>query len=153
MFRWYEDANVCYAYLSDVFQCTWLETKSRAGEKARLHGGHYLGILQTSKWFTRGWTLQELLAPKIIEFYDAQWSEIGTKASLSVTLARITKIRLEVLRGLPLDSCNVAERMSWAARRTTTRAEDMAYCLLGLFSINMPLLYGEGEERAFLRLQ
>lgn len=150
MFRWYKDASVCYAYLSDTLP---LHHQITCQQEVWGHGGGHLEIFKTSKWFSRGWTLQELLASNIIEFYDADWSEIGTKASLSELLARITGIRLEVLRGLPLDSCNVAERMSWAASRTTTRAEDMAYSLLGIFGINLPLLYGEGEEHAFLRLQ
>lgn len=139
MYQWYKKAGVCYAYLSDVepFQPDNLK----------------VGMMEASRWFKRGWTLQELIAPSTIEFYDASWSEIGTKSSISRLLSQITGIRLEVLRGQSLKSCNVAERMSWAAQRGTTRSEDMAYCLMGLFDVNMPLLYGEGEVRAFVRLQ
>jgi len=134
MYRWYEDSNVCYAYIADV--------PSR----------NNLSSFLASKWFKRGWTLQELIAPPIVEFYAADWSEIGTRLSRQKQIANITGISLRVLQGEDLASCNVAERMSWAAHRITTRLEDEAYCLMGIFRINMPLLYGEGS-RAFQRLQ
>lgn len=102
---------------------------------------------------TRGWTLQELLAPQSVEFYDANWEELGTKVTLSTAIVASTGIVPDVLAGAPLAGFNIANRMSWAARRTTTRAEDKSYCLLGIFAVSMPLLYGKGEERAFLRLQ
>jgi hypothetical protein len=101
----------------------------------------------------RGWTLQELLAPRLVDFYDTNWNKIGSKATLSEVLSQITGISCTALQGAQLGAFTVADRMSWAARRTTTRAEDMSYCLLGIFGVNMPLLYGEGEERSFLRLQ
>ena len=104
------------------------------------------------RWFTRGWTLQELLAPNIVEFYTEEWREIGTKESLAPQLSSATDIPVRILRGASLLSCSVAERLSWASTRQTTRVEDQAYCLLGLFGVNMPLLYGEGEK-AFARLQ
>lgn len=101
------------------------------------------GHLRNSRWFTRGWTLQELLAPDIVEFYTADWSIIGTRSSLQSEIASITGINEMVLSGdsNPLN-CSVAERMSWAARRLTTRVEDRAYSLLGIFDVNMPLIYG-----------
>jgi len=138
MFQWYKGAAVCYAYLSDV----------RSAED-----------LPHSRWFKRGWTLQELIAPDIVVLLDSDWKELGTRSSLSHTLSRITRIDETVLlpeRGADvlayLDRYNIAAKMSWAADRETTRIEDRAYSLMGLFDINMPLLYGEGE-RAFLRLQ
>jgi hypothetical protein len=109
--------------------------------------------LRNSRWFRRGWTLQELIAPPIVEFYDRNWFEVGTKLSLLGTIAAITRIDIRVLENSQrLDSVNVASRMSWASERKTTRKEDEAYCLMGIFGVNMPLLYGEGH-RAFHRLQ
>jgi hypothetical protein len=135
MFRWYQDAQVCYAYLSDVPEGDG--DPSAAGSAFR-----------KSKWFTRGWTLQELLAPSRVVFYDHNWIEIGTKSSLYKLITAITGIK-------PLfkyEHASIAQKMSWASRRETTREEDMAYCLMGLFGVNMPPLYGEGEN-AFVRLQ
>lgn len=134
MFRWYKEAFVCYAYLSDVSPATTPR-------------------LVSSRWFTRGWTLQELIAPARVEFYDQEWNEIGTKCSLVEALSNRTTIPVEILLGKKNPMvCTAAQRMSWSASRTTTRDEDIAYCLLGLFGINMPLLYGEGFK-AFHRLQ
>jgi hypothetical protein len=138
MYEWYKNARICYAYLEDVSltlgRLDWLDFRQ-------------------SRWFTRGWTLQELVAPSIVEFYDVNWTEVGTKLSLQEELSHITGIDISVLRGDEPWSCNVAQRMSWASRRCTTRPEDMAYCLMGIFDVKMPLLYGEGEELAFTRLQ
>lgn len=140
MFRWYREAEVCFAYISD------LPPHNGGPVSNWLDNGHY-------RWFTRGWTLQELVAPDKVEFYDAGWEYRGDKAALIHQLHRVTGIDKEVLadsRILP--EVPVARKMSWAANRKTTRTEDMAYCLLGLFDINLPMIYGEGE-RAFLRLQ
>ncbi|KAF1958443.1 HET-domain-containing protein [Byssothecium circinans] len=142
MFAWYKNSARCYAYLSDVLEASMDEDFSR------------------SRWFTRGWTLQELLAPKTVIFYDQQWIHLGTKSEHAERISEITGIdRTALLRGTVIDgrrvelgSFCVAKRMSWASARQTTRAEDMAYCLLGIFNVSMPLLYGEGD-RAFLRLQ
>lgn len=131
MYRWYEQAKICYAYLSDV------ET---------------IDDLAGSKWFTRGWTLQELIAPKTVKFYDNNWYSFGSKNGLQGRIASITGIPLRVLRGSNVSDYSVAQRMSWAAHRITTRPEDQAYCLMGLFEVNMPMLYGEGTK-AFARLQ
>ncbi|KAM0419079.1 hypothetical protein ACHAPT_012018 [Fusarium lateritium] len=132
MFRWYKNAAVCYAYLSDVDDLTQSMPKSR--------------------WFTRGWTLQELLAPDLLVFYSAEWQHLGTKSQLSRLLVSITLIEEEYLLGKDPQLASVAKRMSWASRRNTLRVEDMAYCLLGIFDINVPLIYGEGKK-AFQRLQ
>jgi hypothetical protein len=133
MYRWYAKAAVCYAYLSDVH----LITKD----------------ISQSRWFTRGWTLQELIAPRNVKFFTSNWELIGTKQSLCRSIAGITGIDVETLLDpSSLSSASVARKLSWAAERQTTRTEDVAYCLMGIFDVNMPLLYGEGE-RAFIRLQ
>ncbi|WYZ43688.1 hypothetical protein EsH8_VII_000124 [Colletotrichum jinshuiense] len=108
--------------------------------------------LPKSRWFTRGWTLQELIAPKVVEFYTFEWAEIGTKRSLASQVSAITGIPVRILRGESPMTCSVAERMSWASARQTTREEDSAYCLLGLFGVHIPMLYGEGAK-SFVRLQ
>jgi hypothetical protein len=145
MFRWYQNADVCLAFLFDLAHREWGATPILLT----------LEILEQCRWFRRGWTLQELIAPLNVEFYDASWDQIGNKESTSLVaiLSKITGIQHFALtmptffRIVP-----VGTRMRWAANRETTRPEDMAYCLLGLFDINMPLLYGEGEK-AFIRLQ
>lgn len=132
MYRWYKQAEICYAYLSDV---------------------ENLDELAASKWFTRGWTLQELLAPQDLVFFSRDWDPIGTKAELVERLSDTTGIEHAILQGSsPIASASIAQRMSWVSERATTRAEDIAYCLLGIFDVNMPLIYGEGEK-AFMRLQ
>ncbi|KAK1751421.1 hypothetical protein QBC47DRAFT_391764 [Echria macrotheca] len=105
------------------------------------------------RWFTRGWTLQELIAPRRLGFYNQDWGFEGEKEALGDVLAEITGISKRVLGNVSLlSTISVAQRMSWAAKRQTTRAEDMAYCLLGIFGVQIPMLYGEGN-RAFIRLQ
>jgi hypothetical protein len=111
-----------------------------------------LDQFKLSKWFTRGWTLQELLAPITVIFYSAEWAALGSREFLSQTITEVTGIEDEFLRGRDLRHASVAKRMSWAAFRETARIEDIAYCLLGIFDVNMPLLYGEGKK-AFIRLQ
>ncbi|KAK1719316.1 heterokaryon incompatibility protein-domain-containing protein [Colletotrichum acutatum] len=139
MFRWYNRSWVCFAYLSDMDDLSSSAT--------------FLESLADSRWFIRGWTLQELLAPKVVTFYNASWQLLGSKETLSTLLSSITGIDEAILIGkAPLLKIPVATRMSWASKRQTTRIEDSAYCLLGIFGINMPLLYGEGEK-AFARLQ
>ena len=131
MYEWYKKSRICYVYLQDCY-----ERKP----------------FSKSRWWTRGWTLQELIAPSCVWFYNANWEEIGSKRSMHRQVTRITGIDEDILTGGCIFGCNVAVRMSWAADRETTRIEDEAYCLLGLFGVNMPLLYGEGK-RAFKRLQ
>jgi hypothetical protein len=136
MYRWYQRADICYAFLRDLSASGSLDTD-----------------LQGCRWFKRGWTLQELIAPKDIDFFDEDWNNRGSKRDLVDVLSRITGINARILRhSQRLSSLAVAQKMSWAAGRETTRIEDIAYCLLGLFDVNMPLLYGE-EEKAFRRLQ
>lgn len=134
MYRWYRDAKACYIYLSDVEKANWKKNISKA------------------RWFTRGWTLQELLAPAKAIFYDRRWQRLGTKHTLTGVIASVTQIPATALRSTNLRGYSIAQKMSWAAERVTTRAEDSVYCLLGLFDVNMPLLYREGL-RAFFRLQ
>ncbi|KAI1048816.1 hypothetical protein LB505_013974 [Fusarium chuoi] len=141
MFAYYQKSQVCYAYLADVLTANQ-DTEILSSE------------LRSSRWFTRGWTLQELIAPGHVVFYAADWSSIGSKDDTLVDLlTSITKIDSTYLLGYgDIYGAPVSKRMSWLAKRTTTRIEDMAYCMLGIFDINMPLLYGEGK-RAFFRLQ
>ena len=135
MYRWYQNADVCYAYLVDV--CI--------GDQ---------GLLErefgNSSWFTRGWTLQELLAPKKVVFYDKDWRKFGSKSSLMFQISAATRIHYDHL--LDINAASAAQKMSWASSRKTTRVEDLAYSLMGIFNVNMPLLYGEGDK-AFTRLQ
>ncbi|OBT69679.1 hypothetical protein VE03_00990 [Pseudogymnoascus sp. 23342-1-I1] len=142
MWAWYERAEVCYAYLSDVPPGTSIYDDDSAFCKSR--------------WFTRGWTLQELLAPSKVVLYDESWGRIGQKASsmeFTRLLARVTRIPFDTLLfKKKLHTNSVAQKMSWISHRNTTRLEDNAYSLLGLFGIHMPLLYGEGAQ-AFKRLQ
>lgn len=135
-YTWYQEADICIVYLPDVQAENYSETFAK------------------SEWFTRGWTLQELLAPKNIVFYDAAWKQFGTKETLRTQISNITGIPGDVLNRPWLSSFySGAQRMSWASNRKTTRAEDIAYCLLGLFDVNMELMYGEGAHKAFQRLQ
>jgi hypothetical protein len=108
--------------------------------------------IRGSRWFKRGWTLQELVAPKEVIFYSSEWSKLGSKSGLHELLTEITGIERRVLKDGNFENVSVARRMSWAANRETTRVEDRAYSLLGIFDCNMPLLYGEGAK-AFIRLQ
>jgi hypothetical protein len=145
MFAWYARAEICYVYLSDVDN-----ERSDIGK---------------SRWFSRGWTLQELLAPEALTFYDVSWDSLGSlykgilfkRSSRAVNfrsdLERITHIPSAFINGSQaLNTASIAMRMSWASARRTTRVEDMAYCLLGIFDVAMPMIYGEGTK-AFMRLQ
>jgi hypothetical protein len=137
MFRWYHNAYVCYAYLSDV--------PSSMGEVHEAEGSH---SFNSSQWFKRGWTLQELLAPKTVRFYDRVWNLLGTRDTLQSILSKITGV--EDFKSF--ETASIAQKMCWMAGRNTTKIEDIAYCMLGLFGVHMPLIYGEGEK-AFYRLQ
>jgi hypothetical protein len=97
--------------------------------------------------------LQEVIAPRAVNFYSRTWDPIGTRDAKAETISAFTGISLDVLEGEDPTLESIAQRMSWASKRKTTRPEDMAYCLLSIFDINMPLLYGEGAEKAFIRLQ
>ena len=146
MFRWYREAAKCYVYLSDV-------SRSNGDEYDHSSRSTWKLAFRKSRWFTRGWTLQELIAPKSVEFFSPEGERLGNKISMEQQVYEITGIDVQALRGNPLSSFSVTERMSWAAKRKTTRKEDKAYSLLGIFDIHMPLIYGEGEEKAFIRLR
>jgi hypothetical protein len=139
MFRWYKKAVICYAYLDDV---------SAPGNADAMEAA-----LATSEWFERGWTLQELLAPTSIQFFSKEHELLGDRDSLLIPIHSITGIALPALRGRALASFTIDERMRWVAARKTTREEDQAYALLGIFDISMSALYGEGKERAMARLK
>ena len=106
-----------------------------------------------SRWFTRGWTLQELVAPAIVEFFSKEGEQLGSKRSLERHIHEVTRIPVKALRGSLLSDFSAPERMLWVADRDTTRKEDKAYSLLGIFDIYLPLIYGEGRENAFRRLR
>lgn len=173
MFEWYRASAMCYAYLPDVSSVP--NPDMELGDYAYFE--HEESEFCRSRWFTRGWTLQELLAPKTVQFYDGRWNFISQKnerrfdvpdiynddpylRSVSrkdhwfyTAVARITGIPRLVLQGeTRLEEVCIAARMAWAANRQTTRKEDIAYCLMGIFGVNMAMLYGEGD-RAFIRLQ
>jgi len=140
MYRWYRDSAVCYTHLSDV--PSELIDPSESND-----------AFQKSRWFTRGWTLQELIAPRNLYFFSQDWQRIGVKEALVGRISDITGIHKDVLRhGNNAKRVSVARRMAWASQRETTRVEDIAYCLMGIFDVHMPLLYGEGPK-AFERLQ
>lgn len=166
MYRWYQDAKVCYVHLADVW-CNCSQSRPELDMES----------FRNSSWFTRGWNLQELLAPSHVRFFDQTWQYVGSRRELAAEISVITGIDSYwlwssddfVIEKLPCTKArdcpahwnysdwdriepSLATRMSWASKRKTSRVEDMAYCLLGLFNVNMPLLYGEGRK-AFQRLQ
>ncbi|KAH9940374.1 heterokaryon incompatibility protein-domain-containing protein, partial [Epithele typhae] len=134
MFRYYALSGVCMVYLCDV------STQALAN------------VFRRSLWHHRGWTLQELLASRVIVFFSSEWTPLGTKYELADVLSNVTGIPVGVLRfETPITDVSIAARLSWASKRSTTRPEDKAYCLFGIFGVNMPTLYGEGDN-AFYRL-
>ena len=143
MFRWYQGAARCYVFLSDVTVVTDV-VGSPVGAVSQALGG--------SRWFGRGWTLQELIAPTLVDFFDSNGTHLGNKRSLFSAIHEITKLPLDAVRGKSLSDFSVEVRLSWAEGRETKREEDAAYSLLGIFDVYMPLIYGEGRQRAFRRL-
>lgn len=158
MWQWYCDAEVCYALLEDIhgscpilkdIEDNWVTDSLNDPESHTIWPKKFA----SSRWFARGWTLQELLAPRNMIFFGCEWSEIGTKTSLLNRLHSVTEIeKLALEDRAAIRQFVIARRMCWAARRVTSRIEDRAYSLLGIFGVNMPMLYGEGEK-AFIRLQ
>ena len=144
MFRWYQNASKCYVYLSDV---------SIGQDDVRQSQPRWEASFRNSRWFTRGWTLQELIAPSSVEFFCSEGQRLGDKKELLQQIHEITGIPVNVIRGAALSNFDVNERMLWAQGRETMRPEDMAYALLGIFGIHMPLIYGEGMLNAFNRLE
>ncbi|TGO29700.1 hypothetical protein BPAE_0012g00550 [Botrytis paeoniae] len=141
MFRWYQNATKCYVYLSDVSTNGYDQASSS-----------WQPIFKKSRWFSRGWTLQELIAPRSVEFFCSNGMLLGDKRSLQHLIHEVTGIETSALHGQNLSDFTIDERMSWAKNRETKREEDMAYCLLGIFDVHMPLIYGERSESAFRRL-
>ncbi|KAI0434035.1 WD40-repeat-containing domain protein [Xylaria sp. FL1042] len=146
MFRWYRDAARCYVYLSDVLTTTYEQS-------GRPSNPPWQSAFRASRWFTRGWTLQELLAPKSVQFFARDGTLLGDKTSLLQLIHEITGVAVPALRGEPLVRFDVEERFKWAKRRQTTREEDWAYSLLGIFDIFIPPIYGEGKANAVRRLR
>lgn len=185
MYAWYRDSAVCYIYLSDVDVSgeehqTGKGKRPVASEDFRFQtlDDKLIYQLASSRWFSRGWTLQELLAPAICIFYDVGWVPLlkfvkhaartesdryGVGPKPRWSLEDDVKAAIEEMTGIDSKTMtdfsptsrdfSIAVKMSWASNRKTTRAEDMAYCLMGIFDVNMPLLYGEGGPKAFQRLQ
>ncbi|ROW04542.1 hypothetical protein VMCG_05120 [Cytospora schulzeri] len=142
MYSWYKESSICLAYLSDLPANNFEHAESRTAD-----------FMKDCKWFRRGWTLQELVAPEELEFYDQEWKFRGSKKTLRHELSNITGIDVDILEDSELlPTIPVGRRMSWAAARKTTRVEDIAYCLLGIFGVNMAMIYGENKN-AFFRLQ
>jgi len=146
MFRWYRDAAKCYVYLADVSIPT-IDADDNSGQPP------WESAFRKSRWFTRGWTLQELIAPTSVDFFSKEGVCLGNRTSLEQLIHDITGIPLQALRGSPLSDFSVSERMLWIGKRETTRKEDKAYSLLGIFDVQMPLIYGEGERSSFRRLR
>lgn len=144
MFRWYQNATRCYVYLSDVLT---------VGNAADQQATTWMAAFRESRWFRRGWTLQELIAPASVDFFSKEGNHLGSKNSLEAYINEITRIALTALRGSPLADFEIEDRFAWANDRDTKRPEDQAYCLLGLFGVHMPLIYGEGKKSALMRLR
>ncbi|CAN9209460.1 unnamed protein product [Alternaria alternata] len=143
---WYQEATRCYVLLTDV-----LNARSAINRVSDMPA--WEGEFRQSRWFTRGWTLQELLAPRVISFYSRDWTHLGDRHSLKQVIHEITSIPCHALTGARLDTFNVEQRLSWSRERQTTREEDKAYSLLGIFGVFTFLNYGEGESNAFSRLR
>lgn len=140
MFEWYHNAAKCYVYLADVSndqssQLPWEPS------------------FRKSRWFTRGWTLQELVAPVSVEFFSKEGGKLGDKKSLGSCISEVAGIPVKALQGSHLFDFSITERLSWQESRETTRKEDKAYSLLGICGVHMPLIYGEGRDNAFKRLR
>ena len=146
MFRWYKNAARCYVYLSDVSAC---ENEGQHGQC----GPAWEPAFRRSRWFTRGWTLQEMIAPTMVDFFSLEGKRLGDKSSLETIIHDVTGIARNALRGDALSGFSVSERMSWAVHRRTGLEEDSIYSLLGIFDVSMCLIYGEGRDKAYGRLQ
>lgn len=144
MYKWYSKAAKCYVYLTDVRACT-IKQDNKSSEVS-------WDSFMKSRWFTRGWTLQELIAPSSVEFFSVEGLLLGDKKSLKQQIHEITGISIKALEGEGLSHFSVEERISWTEHRNTTRKEDKAYCLMGIFGVRMSPIYGEGDH-AFERLR
>jgi hypothetical protein len=144
IFSWYKAAARCYVCLSDVSVSTTSETHQQSDWEA---------AFRASRWFTRGWTLQELIAPRSVEFFSCEGQRIGDKTSLKQLVHEITGIPHAALQNCPLGEFSILERMRWAENRETSLEEDLVYCLFGILGVSLPTFYGEGREKALERLQ
>jgi WD40 repeat protein len=140
MFRWYRESTRCYVYLSDV--------PNPADPTSTVESAFL-----SSRWFKRGWTLQELIAPSSVQFFSQAGELLGSRKSRMQQIHQITGIDIEALQGSPPSEFSIEKRALWATGRETKKEEDAAYSLLGIFDIHMSLIYGEGRQRAFDRLQ
>jgi hypothetical protein len=145
MFRWYRNAEKCYVYLRDV-----PDPGIDAGGQS--HHTPWELSLRKSRWFSRGWTLQELIAPEAVDFFSKGWESLGSKASLERQISEVTGIPAQALRESRLDGFSITERISWGEKRQTKYEEDKVYSLFGICGVYMPLNYGEGKDYAFQRL-
>lgn len=146
MFRWYRNATRCYVYLSDV------RTRKRKYENA-IYGFDWKRLFESSRWFTRGWTLQELIAPRVVEFFSQEGDKLGNKSSLRSLINKITSIPPETLDGAPMFQFSFEERLRWKGDRETTREEDAWYSMSGIFGVELAPAYSEGAASAFRRLK
>ncbi|KAI4701141.1 hypothetical protein J4E89_010717 [Alternaria sp. Ai002NY15] len=135
MFYWYQRAARCYVHLSDVSSDNFTGESGFVGK----------GAFSKSKWFKRGWTLQELIAPSSVRFYTKQGGFLGDKNELADTISIVTRIPISALKGSELSRFSKKERMSWTQGRITTVPEDAAYCLIGIFDVELPMLYADGN--------
>ncbi|KAK5311901.1 hypothetical protein LTR93_011541 [Exophiala xenobiotica] len=145
MFKWYQGAARCYVYLSDAPTC-----------RNSLHphiNPAWQAAFKACRWFTRGWTLQELLAPKSVEFFDPSGERLGDKMSLKMAIEDSTSIPENAIPGHALSDFSISDQLSWSERRQTSREEDKAYSLMGIFDVSMPIVYGEGGANARRRLE
>ncbi|KXJ84597.1 heterokaryon incompatibility protein-domain-containing protein [Microdochium bolleyi] len=147
MFRWYRDAKHCYVFLADVHR----NSSENYGDT--LPHGQWELAFRSSRWLTRGWTLQELIAPRSVKFFSADGKALGDKTTLEMLLYECTRVPVDALRGRSLADFSIDERLSWLGKRKTKRPEDLAYCMFGIFDVHLPLIYSEGQEKAFLRLR
>lgn len=146
MFRWYAKSEKCYVFLSDVTGKNLNEEDKDLADWERQ--------LRLSRWFTRGWTLQELLAPSVVEFFSSEGKKLGDRISLGRLISNVTLLPTAALRQeVPLEDFTIAERLTWQERRETTKDEDMAYSLFGICGVSLAVIYGEGKENAFRRLR
>ena len=165
MYRWYKSAARCYALLEDVCTETAVArpyrrsprlsvnaTRKHSQGQVRLRRSQWKVSFYSSRWFKRGWTLQELIAPLSVEFFSKEGLRLGSKRSLELLIHEITKIPIPVLRGDPLDDFSVQERLVWTQGRVTTHLEDLSYSLVGIFGVSMEFQYGEGADQARRRL-
>jgi hypothetical protein len=142
MFHWYRSAAKCYVYLPDVHIDAYSKSVGSSWEPA----------FRLSRWFTRGWTLQELLAPPVVEFFSQEGKILGNKTSLKLLIHKTTAIPLEVLSGSRLACFTVKQRLQWKGDRQTRRDEDAWYSLAGVLDVEIAPAYGEGGRSAFKRL-